>query len=52
MDYSNRKVNRYDIFANEKMVLNNFTANGANQLEQKEPSLTERKRLIKLLCGR
>jgi hypothetical protein len=31
----NRKVNRYDIFANEKIALNNFTANGAGQLHQK-----------------
>lgn len=29
-----RKVNRYDIFANEKMSINNFTANGVKHLEQ------------------
>lgn len=31
----NRKVNRYDIFANEKMVIHNFKANGASTLGQK-----------------
>lgn len=31
----NRKVNRYDIFANEKMVFHNLKANGAKSLEQK-----------------
>jgi hypothetical protein len=31
----NRKVNRYEIFANEKMVLHNLRANGAKSLEQK-----------------
>ncbi len=31
----NRKVNRYDIFANEKISFYHFTANGAKQLEQK-----------------
>jgi len=31
----NRKVNRYDIFANEKMVFQNLRANGATALEQK-----------------
>jgi hypothetical protein len=31
----NRKVNRYDIFANEKMVIHNFKANGVNTLGQK-----------------
>ncbi|NRT14585.1 hypothetical protein HNP99_000925 [Flavobacterium sp. 28A] len=30
-----RKVNRYDIFADEKMKFQNFKANGAIQLEQK-----------------
>lgn len=30
----NRKVNRYDIFANEKMVFHNFKANGATALGQ------------------
>jgi hypothetical protein len=39
-------VNRYDIFANEKMVLNNFTANGANQLEQKEPKFNRKEILL------
>jgi hypothetical protein len=29
-----RKVNRYDIFADEKMVLQNFTANGVRALSQ------------------
>lgn len=31
----NRKVNRYDIFANENMVIHNFKANGATTLGQK-----------------
>jgi hypothetical protein len=31
----NRTVNRYDIFANEKIAFWNFKANGAKQLEQK-----------------
>jgi hypothetical protein len=31
----NRKVNRYDIFANEKMMIHNFKANGASTLGQK-----------------
>lgn len=31
----NRRVNRYDVFANEKISFQNFTANGARQLEQK-----------------
>ena len=35
----NRKVNRYDIFANEKMDIANFKANGASSLEQKGTSL-------------
>jgi hypothetical protein len=31
----NRKVNRYDIFANEKMIIYNFKANGVSTLGQK-----------------
>ncbi len=31
----NRKVNRYDIFANEKLVFHNLKANGAKSLDQK-----------------
>jgi hypothetical protein len=31
----NRKVNRYDVFANENMVIHNFKANGATTLGQK-----------------
>lgn len=31
----NRKVNRYDVFANDNMVFYNFKANGANALGQK-----------------
>jgi len=31
----NRKVNRYDIFADEKMVIHNLVANGAQDLNQK-----------------
>jgi hypothetical protein len=30
----NRKVNRYDIFANEKMIFHNFKANGSKSLGQ------------------
>lgn len=43
---SNRKVNRYDIFANEKMVLNNFTANGAHQLEQKGTRFNRKGKMV------
>lgn len=39
---SNRNVNRYDIFANEKMALHNFKANGVTTLGQKN-SLYQRK---------
>jgi hypothetical protein len=35
----NRKVNRYDIFANEKLVFHNFRANGAKSLGQKNSLL-------------
>jgi hypothetical protein len=42
----NRKVNRYDIFANEKMVLNNFTANGASQLEHKGTKFNRKGNII------
>ena len=38
----NRNVNRYDIFANKKMVIHNFKANGVTTLGQKN-SLYERK---------
>ena len=38
----NRNVNRYDIFANEKMAIYNFKANGVTTLGQKS-SLYERK---------
>lgn len=38
----NRKVNRYDIFANAKMAIHNFKANGATALGQKG-SLYQRK---------
>jgi Peptidase family M28 len=38
----NRNVNRYDIFANEKMALHNFKANGVTTLGQKN-SLYQRK---------
>ncbi len=31
----NRKVNRYDIFANEKMAFYNFKANGVSHIDQK-----------------
>jgi hypothetical protein len=43
----NRKVNRYDIFANEKMVLLNFKANGVKNLDQKGTKyLREGKRVM------
>lgn len=35
----NRKVNRYDIFANEKMIVSHFKANGVAQLDQKGTTL-------------
>jgi hypothetical protein len=35
----NRAVNRYDIFANEKISFYDFKANGAKQLEQKESKM-------------
>lgn len=38
----NRNVNRYDIFANEKMAIHNFRANGVTTLGQKN-SLYKRK---------
>ena len=38
----NRKVNRYDIFANEKMDIYNLKANGAKPLGQKTNKLTPR----------
>ncbi|MFV8356414.1 M28 family peptidase [Flavobacterium sp. XS1P32] len=38
----NRTVNRYDIFANEKMAIHDFIANGVTTLSQKN-SLYERK---------
>ena len=38
----NRNVNRYDIFANEKMAIHNFKANGVKTLGQKN-SLYQRK---------
>jgi hypothetical protein len=38
----NRNVNRYDIFANEKMTIHNFKANGVTTLGQKN-SLYQRK---------
>ncbi|TDE06048.1 M28 family peptidase [Flavobacterium sandaracinum] len=38
----NRNVNRYDVFANEKMALHNFKANGVSTLGQKN-SLYQRK---------
>lgn len=38
----NRNVNRYDIFANEKMAIHNFRANGVTTLGQKN-SLYQRK---------
>jgi hypothetical protein len=42
----NRKVNRYDIFANDKMVLNDFTANGASQLKQKGTHLNRKGNIV------
>lgn len=40
--FPNRNVNRYDIFANEKMAIHNFKANGVTTLGQKN-SLYQRK---------
>ena len=34
-----RKVNRYDIFANEKMIFFNFKANGVQNIEQNDKQL-------------
>jgi hypothetical protein len=42
----NRKVNRYDIFANEKMVFHNMRANGATALEQKGSQFLRKGRKI------
>jgi hypothetical protein len=38
----NRKINRYDLFANKSVVIHNLKANGASPLGQKE-SVYERK---------
>ena len=40
--FPNRNVNRYDVFANEKMAIHNFKANGVTTLGQKN-SLYQRK---------
>lgn len=42
----NRKVNRYDIFANEKITFHNLKANGAKSLEQKGSAFPRRDRKI------
>ncbi|EIA09869.1 M28 family peptidase [Flavobacterium frigoris] len=42
----NRRVNRYDIFASEKIVFHNFKANGATQLEQKESKMNRKGKKI------
>jgi hypothetical protein len=47
---SPNRVNRYDIFANKKMVFYDFRANSATHINQKEPSLTEKEKTIELLC--
>jgi hypothetical protein len=47
----NRAVNRYDIFANKKMVFYDLRANGATHINQKEPSLTEKEKTELLCCG-
>jgi hypothetical protein len=44
----NRNVNRYDIFASEEMILNNFKANGVQAIGQKGAQY-ERKRGKKIL---
>jgi hypothetical protein len=44
----NRNVNRYDIFASEEMILNNFKANGVQAIGQKGAQY-ERKRGQKIL---
>lgn len=42
----NRTVNRYDIFADEKMVIHNFTANGAKLSTQKASQYQRKGRKI------
>jgi hypothetical protein len=42
----NRKVNRYDIFANEKLVFHNLKANGAKSLDQKGSAFPRKGRKI------
>lgn len=42
----NRKVNRYDVFAEEKMVFHNLKANGAGSLGQKGSTLERRGKKI------
>jgi hypothetical protein len=42
----NRKVNRYDIFANEKMTIHNFKANNTQTLGQKGSQLTRKGKKI------
>lgn len=44
----NRNVNRYDIFASEEMILNNFKANGVQSIGQKGTKY-ERRRGKKIL---
>lgn len=42
----NRKVNRYDIFANEKLVFHNLKANGAKSIDQKGSAFPRHDRKI------
>lgn len=42
----NRSVNRYDIFASEKIVFDDFKANGARQLEQKGSKMNRKGKKI------
>ncbi|WP_091428533.1 M28 family peptidase [Flavobacterium degerlachei] len=42
----NRRVNRYDIFASEKIVFNDFKANGATQLEQQGSKMNRKGKKI------
>jgi hypothetical protein len=44
-------VNRYDIFANKKMVFYDFRANGATHINQKGTQFNRRKKLLSYICG-
>ena len=44
--FSNRKANRYDVFADEKMEIYDLMANGAKPLGQKTNKLTPRRKKV------